>query len=51
MNASDRRLMDVVRAFNPYDLYSKSPERPDLARLRAYYEDLVSSYLPDTLQW
>ncbi len=51
MNASDRRLMDVVRAFNPYDLYSKSPERPDLARLRACYEDLVAEFLPDTLQW
>jgi len=51
MNASDQRLMDVVRAFNPYDLYSKSPERPDLERLRTYYEDLVAEYLPDTLQW
>jgi inositol oxygenase len=51
MNASDRRLLAVVREFNPYDLYSKSPERPDLDRLRAYYEDLVASFLPDTLQW
>ena len=51
MNASDRRLLAVVREFNPYDLYSKSPERPDLDRLRPYYEDLVASFLPDTLQW
>ncbi|HYB12873.1 MAG TPA: inositol oxygenase family protein [Myxococcota bacterium] len=51
MNASDRRLLEVVRAFNPYDLYSKSPERPEFHRLRPYYEDLVASFLPDTLQW
>jgi len=51
MNQDDRRLLSVVRAFNPYDLYSKSPERPDLGRLRPYYEDLVASFLPDTLQW
>jgi len=51
MNASDRRLMGVVREFNPYDLYSKRPQRPDLDRLRPYYEDLVACFLPDTLQW
>jgi len=51
MNANDRHLLAVVREFNPYDLYSKSPERPDFDRLRPYYEDLVASFLPDTLQW
>jgi inositol oxygenase len=51
MNDSDQRLLAVVRAFNPYDLYSKSPERPDFEALRPYYEDLVASFLPDTLQW
>ncbi len=51
MNASDRRLLAVVREFNPYDLYSKTSERPDFERLRSYYEDLVASFLPDTLQW
>jgi len=51
MNASDHRLLAVVREFNPYDLYSKTPERPDFDRLRPYYEDLVTSFLPDTLQW
>ena len=29
----DRRLLDWVRAFNPYDLYSKGHERPDVAAL------------------
>jgi len=51
MNEDDRRLLSVVRTFNPYDLYSKTPERLDFSRLRPYYEDLVASFLPDTLQW
>lgn len=51
MNAGDERLMAHVRAFNPYDLYSKSPERPDLARLRPFYEALVAELLPSVLDW
>jgi inositol oxygenase len=51
MTAGDRRLLGTVREFNPYDLYSKSAERQGLEHLRPYYEDLVASFLPDTLQW
>jgi inositol oxygenase len=51
LDARDRRLMEVVREFQPYDLYSKSPERPSLERLRPYYEDLVAKFLPDTVMW
>lgn len=51
LDAKDRRLMEVVREFNPHDLYSKSTTRPDLAELRPYYEDLVAKFLPDTLIW
>jgi inositol oxygenase len=43
--------MEVVREFNPHDLYSKSTVRPDLGKLRAYYEDLIARFLPDTLLW
>jgi inositol oxygenase len=51
MNDDDRRLFEHVRDFNRYDLYSKTPERPDAAGLRPYYEDLVAEFLPATLQW
>lgn len=51
LDARDRRLMEVVREFQPFDLYSKSPERPSLATLRPYYEELVARFLPDTLTW
>jgi inositol oxygenase len=51
MNDRDRRLLAWVRAFNPYDLYSKSPERPDVAGLRPFYEKLIAEYFPPVLFW
>ena len=51
MNDQDRAMFAWVRAFNPYDLYTKHENRPDLDRLLPYYEALVASYLPATLQW
>jgi inositol oxygenase len=47
----DREMLKWVKLFNPYDLYSKSPEPPDWKKLRPYYEDLVSKYLPTTLKF
>ena len=40
-----------VRAFNPYDLYSKAAERPDVEKLRPYYEELIAEYFPPVLNW
>jgi inositol oxygenase len=51
MNDDDRRLFAAVRAFNPYDLYSKTPVKPDVQALRPYYEDLIAEYFPSTLKW
>ena len=51
MNAHDREMFAWVRAFNPYDLYSKSHEKPDVAALRPYYEALIAEFFPPTLQW
>jgi len=47
----DREMLRWVRAFNPYDLYSKSAERPDVAKLRPFYEDLIAEYFPPVLRW
>jgi inositol oxygenase len=47
----DRRLMKWVRAFNRYDLYSKSAARPNQDELRPYYEDLVREFFPEPLRW
>lgn len=51
MNDRDRRMFDWVRAFNPYDLYTKSHEKPDVDKLRPFYEDLINEYLPGKLKW
>ena len=51
MNEKDRKMMDWVRTFNTYDLYTKSHERPDLKKLRPFYEDLIAEYFPAELEW
>jgi inositol oxygenase len=33
MNEKDKAMMDWVRTFNSYDLYTKSHERPDVKEL------------------
>lgn len=51
MNEQDREMFSWVRTFNPYDLYTKSSERVDVAALRPFYEDLIDEYLPGRLAW
>lgn len=51
MDERDRRLLPWVRAFNPFDLYSKVDERPDAAALRPFYEELIAEYFPPVLRW
>jgi inositol oxygenase len=48
-NEHDREMLGWVRKFNPYDLYSKSPQPPNWRELRPYYEGLVAKYLPAQL--
>jgi inositol oxygenase len=50
-NDQDRAMLPWVLKFNPYDLYSKNPNRPSLAQVKPYYEDLLAKYLPTTLQF
>ena len=51
LNELDIKMFEWVRKFNKYDLYSKAPVPPDSKALRPYYEDLVSKYLPNTLNF
>lgn len=51
MNDDDVRRMEWVRRFNPYDLYSKGHEPPDVGALRPYYEDLIAEFFPLTVAW
>ncbi|EJD00011.1 DUF706-domain-containing protein [Fomitiporia mediterranea MF3/22] len=50
-NARDEKLLVAVKAFNPYDLYSKCDESLDPAELRPYYEGLIAKFFPDVIEW
>lgn len=47
----DRELLGWVRAFNPYDLYTKRDTRPSVAELAPYYQDLLEEFFPEPLRW
>ncbi len=51
MNDNDREMFDWVRKFNPYDLYSKTPVRPNVEELKPFYMDLIGEYCPPLLSW
>jgi inositol oxygenase len=51
MNDKDKAMFQWVRAFNPYDLYTKSHQKPDVEKLRPFYDDLINEYLPGQLRW
>jgi inositol oxygenase len=48
---SDAESLRWVRAFNEYDLYSKSEARPNQQALEPYYRELIDEYFPSTLAW
>jgi inositol oxygenase len=50
-NERDRAMLKWVQAFNPYDLYTKSHEKPDAKKLRPFYEELIAEYFPAKLRW
>jgi inositol oxygenase len=51
MDGHDREMFQWVRQFDPYDLYSKSEEKPDVSKLKPYYEELIAEFLPPVLRW
>ncbi|PCH35188.1 myo-inositol oxygenase [Wolfiporia cocos MD-104 SS10] len=50
-NAADERALTAVRAFNPYDLYSKSDEPVDPEKLKPYYQGLIAKFFPEVIEW
>jgi len=51
MNDEDRKMFDSVRAFNPYDLYTKSHTKPNLKELKPFYDGLINEFFPKALKW
>ena len=51
MDVHDHEMFDWVRQFNPYDLYSKGAERPDVEALKPYYQELIAEFFPKQINW
>lgn len=52
MNDKDKQMLKAVRAFNPYDLYSKSDEVPRVEELKPYYLELIDEFFPKSvIKW
>ncbi|KAG2169212.1 hypothetical protein JADG_008951 [Aureobasidium aubasidani] len=52
MNEKDEKMLGAVKAFNPYDLYSKSDEVPKAEDLKPYYMELIDEFFPNkVLRW
>lgn len=48
---SDREILKWVRAFNPFDLYSKCEVEPDADALKPFYQELIAEYFPARIRW
>jgi inositol oxygenase len=44
-------MLEWVKKFNPYDLYSKGDEKVDVAKARPYYEDLIREFFPEKVRF
>jgi len=51
MNEKDAVMLEWVKKFNPYDLYSKGHSKPNVQELKPYYDDLFAEFLPEKLDW
>ncbi|KAI0891615.1 DUF706-domain-containing protein [Annulohypoxylon nitens] len=52
MDEHDEEMLKAVRAFNPYDLYSKSDGIPDAETLKPYYLELIDEFFPQkVVKW
>ncbi|KAH9885183.1 DUF706-domain-containing protein [Xylariomycetidae sp. FL2044] len=52
MDEHDEKMLEAVRAFNPYDLYSKSDGLPDVEELKPYYMELIDEFFPQkVVKW
>lgn len=52
MGPGDEEQLAAVKAFNPYDLYSKSDSKPSAEALKPYYMELIDSYFPNkVVRW
>lgn len=51
LNEHDTKMIEWVKEFNQYDLYSKADALPDLEKLKPYYQALIRKYFPAQIRW
>jgi inositol oxygenase len=52
MDEKDAKMLEAVKAFNPYDLYSKNDGIPKVEELKPYYLELIDEYFPNkVIKW
>jgi inositol oxygenase len=51
MNESDELILDWIKQFNRYDLYSKSDGLVDVGAVKDYYIHLIEEFLPSEITW
>ncbi|KFZ02873.1 hypothetical protein V502_11422 [Pseudogymnoascus sp. VKM F-4520 (FW-2644)] len=52
MDGNDQKMLEAVRAFNPYDLYSKNDDVPSVETLKPYYLELIDEFFPNkVIKW
>lgn len=47
----DREMLPWIKKFNTYDLYTKTDHRPDPAKLKGYYDELIAEFFPAEIAW
>lgn len=51
-NEKDLRMLEWVRRFQKFDLYTKDDEKlPDIEQLKPYYLSLIEKYIPGDVAW
>ena len=51
-NEKDLRMLEWVRSFQKFDLYTKDDGKlPDIEQLKPYYLSLIEKYIPGDVAW
>jgi len=50
-NDKDKEMLRWIKEFQKFDLYSKLPDKPNMAELVPYYKGLIAKYFPEKLRW
>ncbi|XP_072418846.1 inositol oxygenase [Chiloscyllium punctatum] len=50
-NSKDLQMLQWVKEFNKFDLYTKCDDLPNVKTLQPYYQKLIDKYCPGKLRW